>query len=184
MLRASAPFMSENDMASASLDSATIRDATGADMAAVAAIWNPVIRDTFVTFNSREFDLPTLDAMRAARQTAGHAFLVLEAPGGGITGFATFRQFRDGPGSARTFEHTIVLAPQAQGCGHGRRLMAEIEDRARRAEGRRLWAGVSAANPAGRHFHAALGYEEIAVLPEVGCKAGQWIDLILMCKRL
>lgn len=165
-------------------ETAIIRDATGADMAAVAAIWNPVIRETFVTFNSREFDVPALDAMRAARQGVGHAFLVLEAPGGEITGFATFRQFRDGPGSARTFEHTIVLAPAAQGRGHGRRLMAEIEDRARRADGRRLWAGVSAANPAGLRFHAALGYTQVAVLPEVGFKAGQWIDLVLMCKRL
>ena len=45
-------------------------------------------------------------------------------------------------------------------------------------------AGVSSANTAGRAFHAAEGYAEGAVLPEVGWKFGRWLDLHLMTKRL
>jgi phosphinothricin acetyltransferase len=45
-------------------------------------------------------------------------------------------------------------------------------------------AGISSGNPAGRAFHAAIGYREVAVLPEVGRKFGRWLDLVMMLKRL
>ena len=87
-------------------------------------------------------------------------------------------------GYRRTLEHTIILGPGARGRGLGRGLMAAIEEQARAGGGHTIYAGVSAANPGGRAFHAAIGYVELAVLPEAGFKFGRWIDLVLMRKIL
>lgn len=160
-----------------------IRDATAADAPGIAAIWNPVIRDTAITFNSAEKTFEDIAAMIRDRQQAGHAFLVADRDGQ-IAGFATYAQFRGGVGYARTMEHTILLAPFAHGLGLGRALMTAIETHARDAGALSLFAGVSAENPAGRAFHARIGFTEVAILQRVGFKFGRALDLVLMQKFL
>lgn len=162
----------------------TLRDAGPGDGAAIAAFWNPMITGSAVTFNPDAKSPAEIEAMAASRQAAGHAFLLAVDAGGTVLGFATYAQFRGGAGYGRTMEHTIILTPAAQGRGVGRALMAAIEVHARAAGVHSLIAGVSAENPAGRAFHAAVGFAEIAVLPQVGHKFGRWMDLILMQKIL
>ena len=157
-----------------------IRQATEADAPALLAIWNPVIRDTLVTFNAAEKTEAELRAMIDERP----AFLVAQDEGGRPLGFATYSQFRGGIGYRHTMEHTIILGPAARGRGLGRALMTAIEAHAREGGAHSLFAGVSAANPEGRAFHTALGYTEMAVLPQVGFKFGRWLDLVLMQKFL
>ena len=156
-----------------------IRPATPDDAAAIAEIWNQIIRDTAATFTTAE---KAVTDLVQAMQT-GQPFFVAEADQQ-IIGFATYFAFRGGPGYAHTKEHTIQLAPQARGKGVGRGLMDAVESHARDAGVHTIWAGVSGENPDGRAFHAALGYEEIATLPEVGRKFNRWMDLILMRKLL
>ena len=156
-----------------------IRDATPCDIPLILSVWNPVIRHTAITFNSVEKTEGDIAALLDAKAQAGHPVLVHD--GGG---FATFGQFRAGSGYARTMEHTIILAPQARGRGLGRALMSAVEDRARGAGARSLFAGVSSDNPGGVAFHAACGYAAVAVLPQVGFKFGRWFDLHLMQKML
>jgi L-amino acid N-acyltransferase len=159
-----------------------IRAATTEDCAAIATLWNPIIRDTLVTFTTAEKSAEGVAAALAEKASAGFPFLVADR--GGVLGFATYGAFRAGPGYAFTVEHTIILGPEARGQGIGRALMAAIEDHARAAGIHSMIAGVSAANPEGRAFHAAVGYSEIAVLPQVGFKFGRWLDLVLMQKML
>ena len=121
--------------------------------------------------------------MIAARQADGHAFLVAELDGM-VRGFASYGQFRAGIGYARTMEHTVILAPDAGGNGLGRALVTAIEDHARAGGAHSIFAGVSGENEAGRAFHAALGYQTVAILPQVGFKFGRWMDLHLMQKLL
>jgi L-amino acid N-acyltransferase len=160
-----------------------IRPATGADIPGILAIWNPVIRDTVITFNSVEKTPDDIARMIADRTAAGQAVLVAD-DGAGVAGFATYSQFRGGVGYARTMEHTILLAPGTGGRGLGRALMTGVEDHARAGGAGSMFGGVSAENAAGRAFHAAIGYAEAAVLPRVGFKFGRWLDLVLMQKFL
>ena len=157
----------------------TVRQATAADSAAVAAIWNHYIRDTAVTFNAQEKNAEEVASLISTRPAF---FVALDQ--GRVAGFATYDQFRSGVGYARTMEHTIQLAPDASGRGHGRALMVAVEDHARAGGAKSMFAGVSGENPEGRAFHARLGYAETAVLPQVGWKFGRWMDLVLMQKFL
>lgn len=160
-----------------------IRDATQGDIKAILNIWNPVIRDTLITFNPDEKSPAMLSQMLTDKARAGQPFFVAEHAGA-VVGFAHYGQFRGGAGYAKTVEHTIVLSPDGQGLGLGRALMVAIEDHARSAGMHSIWAGVSAANPAGVTFHERVGFVKVARLPEVGYKNDQWIDLILLQKRL
>lgn len=160
-----------------------IRPATVADAPDVAAIWNPIIRDTAVTFNSTEKTVQGLAQDFADKDARGRVFFVAEGSGG-LLGFATYDQFRGGVGYAHTMEHTVILSQAARGQGIGRALMTAIEDHARVAGAHVMMAGVSAENPGGVAFHTALGYREMVRLPDLGHKFGRWMDLVLMQKML
>lgn len=155
-----------------------IRPATPADAPAIAAFWNPLIRDTVVTFNPVEKSESEIAGMIATRE----GFLVADQ--GGILGFATYAQFRGGLGYAFAQEHTIILAPAGQGRGIGRALMTALADHARAHGHHILMAGVSGSNPAGIAFHAALGFAQVGRIAQAGWKFGRWHDLVLMQKML
>ena len=159
-----------------------LRPATPEDAAPIAAIWNPYIRDTAITFTTEPKTEAGLAALFAERQAAGHPFLVAEAEG--ILGFASYAPFRSGPGYAHTMEHTVMLAPEARGRGAGSELIRALEQHARAAAHHSLIGGLSSENPGAIAFHAAKGFTEVGRIPEAGWKWGRWLDLILMQKRL
>ena len=159
-----------------------IRQAVRGDAEAIAEIWNPMIRDSLVTFYPHPRSPAEIATLIATRAGEGHPFLVSHL-GRELHGFGTYGQFRPGPGYARTMEHTIVLAPSAQGKGIGRALMAALEDHARGRGMHAMIGAITATNTESLRFHAALGYAEVGRLPEVGWKFGTFHDLVLMQKR-
>lgn len=156
-----------------------IRPARQGDVQAIVDLWAPHVLDSVATFNSIPKTAVEVTQMIADRP----CFLVAEIDGQ-LAGFASYDQFRGGIGYRRTMEHTIIVDPAAAGRGAGRALMQAVMDHARAADVHSLWAGVSAENAAGVAFHATLGFEQVAVLPQVGRKFGRWMDLVLMQKRL
>ncbi|MGZ9809880.1 N-acetyltransferase family protein [Pseudoroseicyclus sp. H15] len=156
-----------------------IRPATPDDIPALAAIWNPVIRDTTTIFSDEEKTDAAIAEMIAQRP----AFLVAEE-GGEVLGFATYGQFRPSNGYAASMEHTVLLAPRAHGRGIGRALMTALEADARAKGHHIMLAVVSHENAAGIAFHKAVGYRETGRLAETGRKFGRWLDAVVMQKTL
>ncbi len=157
-----------------------LRQARPDDAQAICDIWNAIIVDTLITFTSDE---KTALAIEADIETRGPGFQVAEFEGE-VIGFATYFPFRGGPGYAFSKEHSIQISAKARGLGVGRALMQKLEQAAVNEQVHSLWAGISSANPGGVAFHGRIGFSEIARLPEVGRKNGQWLDLILMQKIL
>ena len=155
-----------------------IRAARPEDAAELAALWNPWITETAITFASAAKTEADIQAMIAARD----CFLVYVK--NGLQGFATYAQFRGGNGYATCMEHSIILSPDARGMGAGRALMAAVEAHAKAAGAHQMIGGISGENPDARAFHAALGYQEIAIIREAGFKFGRFMDLVLMQKFL
>lgn len=160
-----------------------IRPARAEEHLRIAEIWNGVIRATTVIFHTTERDAAAVAAFIAARRAAGREFWVA-AEGDRVLGFASYDQFRSGNGYAHAMEHTVILAPEAQGRGAGRALMAALEDHAAARGAHVMIAAIDAENAAGRAFHAALGYRQTGFMPQTGRKFGRWLDLVLMQKIL
>ena len=156
-----------------------IRPARPQDAPDLHAIWTPVIRETTSIFHTTERSEEEI----AALTEGSDPFLVWDG-GGRVLGFARCFPFRAGNGYTRTVEHTILLAPEAQGRGIGRQLIEALA-KAAADQGRHTMIGaISAENTAGLAFHAACGFAVHGRLPEVGYKFGRWLDLVLMGRRL
>jgi len=160
-----------------------IRPARPEDAPALTALLNHWILASAVTFNPVPKTEADILQTIAAKAEAGHAFLVAEDDGR-LLGQASYGQFRAGAGYATCMEHSISLAPDVRGKGTGTALLAAIEDHARARGVHQMIAGVSSENPAGRDFHARMGYRVIATIPEAGFKFGRYMDLVLMQKFL
>lgn len=160
-----------------------IRAFSDGDAAAIVGFWNPIVRDTGVTFTSALKTPAEMVAYVAARRAAGREVFVAEVAGQ-VAGFAGYDQFRPSDGYLHSMEHTVILGPAARGQGLGRALMRAVEDHARAAGAHVMIAAISGENPAAVAFHAAIGYAEAGRLPQVGRKLGRWMDLVLMQKLL
>jgi L-amino acid N-acyltransferase len=141
----------------------------------IADLWNDIIARTNITFTTVPKTPDAVQEMIAIRPV-----LVLSD----ATGFATYGPFRAGPGYAATVEHTILLGQTSRGKGMGRHLLEALQDRALQDGVHVMVAGISGANPGAVEFHAKMGFEVVATMPQVGRKSGAWLDLILMQKVL
>lgn len=160
-----------------------IRDARAGDAAAIGRVWNPIIRDTAITFWPAPRSEAEIRTYIAARQDAGHGCFVCE-DAGHVLAFAAYGQFRNGGGYVHSMEHTIHADPAARGRGIGAALLTHVEDHARNRQARLMIGAVTGSNGASLAFHRRHGYAEWGRIPCAGFKFGQWHDLLLMGKDL
>jgi L-amino acid N-acyltransferase len=158
-----------------------IRDATEADLPAIRDLYNALIATTTVAWRDEPSTLEEQAEAFAARRAAGYPTLVAEDDGGliGYTCCTTFRSDRF-PGYKHTAELTVHVRGDRHGAGIGRRLIEVLVERARAADLHVLVAAVDADNEGSIDFHRALGFAEVARMPEVGRKFDRWLTLVLL----
>jgi len=115
--------------------------------------------------------------------SAGYPVLVAE-DASGVTGFASFGDFRPRPGYRFSVEHSVYVRDDRRGHGVGGALMAALLARATAMGKHVMIAGVDAENTASLRFHERLGFERVAHFREVGFKFGRWLDLVFLQRRL
>jgi phosphinothricin acetyltransferase len=151
-----------------------IRPARAEDLAAVAVIYNVEVEGGVGTFDT-EPKGPEHFAHRLQPMAPGDVFLVADRAGT-VVGFAYSGPFRPRPAYAATRETSIYLASAARGQGVGKALYTELLARLDSAGVHTTMAVVALPNDASEALHAALGFERVGVLREVGHKFGRWVD--------
>jgi L-amino acid N-acyltransferase YncA len=152
----------------------TLRAATAADLQALAAIYNEAVAHSVATFDV-EPQPPELFAERVASTRPGDHVVVAEERGR-VVGMAYAATYRPRPAYDGTRETSIYLAADARGRGLGRGLYDELLARVD-ADGIHVCLAVIAQpNPASEALHAALGFERVGTLREVGRKFDRWVD--------
>lgn len=160
-----------------------IRPATEADLPFILGIVNEAIQNTTAIWDLAPM---TMDARRAwflERQADGFPILIAE-DGGTPVGFASYGRFHPKEGYKLTVEHSVYVAPEAQGRGIGRMLLTALTDHAA-AHGFHTMVGlIEAENKASIAVHLWAGFAQAGVLRQAGQKFGRWLDVVYMQKML
>jgi L-amino acid N-acyltransferase len=163
-----------------------IRHATATDAVAINAIYNATVPTTTVAWTEELESIATRRSWLHAQQRAGNPVLVAETDGD-VVGFASYDDFRDStkwPGYRFTVEHTIHVQSAHQGRAVGSALLLALVERATVAGKHVMIGAIDGGNDGSIRFHERHGFTEVARMPAVGFKFGQWLDLVLMQRSL
>jgi phosphinothricin acetyltransferase len=157
-----------------------IDDATDGDAQAIAGIYNQVVVSSTAVFSDRQVTVEERLRWMRQRRNDGFPVLVARDDDGRVVAFASFGWFRAWPGYRTTVEHSVHVAADYRRRGIGRQLVQALIERARASGRHVVVAGLDADNLASRRLHEALGFHEVARMPQVARKFDRWIDLLLL----
>lgn len=153
-----------------------IRIATPDDAAAVAAIYDPIVRDTTISF---ETEVPGEAEMRARieKTLAVLPWLVAEDSAGAVCGYAYASKHRERAAYQWSVDVTVYVHPNQRGRGVGRMLYGQLMPLLRELGYCQAFAGIALPNSASVGLHEAVGFRPIGVYSQVGFKHGAWRDV-------
>ena len=161
-----------------------IRAATPADAEAIAAIYAHHVLHGTATFDTEPPGIVAWQARIGEIAGRGWPFLVAEAGGDGVAGYAYAAQFRDRPAYAHTCEDSIYVADDRLGEGIGTVLLDALLEAARGAGFEQMIAVIGGGEPASVALHARLGFVETGRMRGVGRKFGRTLDTVYMQRAL
>ena len=156
-----------------------VRDATLDDLPGILEIFNAAIVNTTAVWRDAPEDLATRRRWFEARVSRQFPVLVA-AEDEQVLGFGSYGDFRMFDGYRHTVEHSVYVRGDRRRAGLGRALLQALIEHARAHCMHAMIGGIEASNHASLALHAALGFREVARMPEVGCKFGRWLDLVFV----
>lgn len=147
------------------------------DIAPILEIYNHHVLNTDVSFETAPL---TADQMRQrvkAITDSGFPYFVWRENGRTL-GFCYAHPWKERAAYAPTLEATLYLAPEAQGKGIGRIMLAELANRCRNAGFVSLIACITATNAQSIALCEKMGYEKVSHFKQVGRKHGHLLDVV------
>lgn len=164
------------------LSGLTIRDASGQDAEACAALYAPYVTDTAITFET-DPPQPAEMAERIAAATRTHAWVVL-ADRGRVVGYAYGGPYKSRAAYRWSCEVSIYLEHGRRRTGGGRALYDALFARLAQRGYRTLVAGMTLPNDASVGLHRAMGFEPVGTYRRIGWKNGAWHDVAWVQRNL
>jgi phosphinothricin acetyltransferase len=154
-----------------------VRDATAAELPAIAAIYAAAATTTHATFDFEGRPLAWWrDRLGEVHPATGHLLLVA-VDGSTVLGYARSGLHKDKPAYATTVETSVYVDRQHRGRRVGDALYAALLERLDASGLRLAVAGVALPNDASERLHRGHGFTEIGVFAGVGVKHGRAWDV-------
>lgn len=162
-----------------------IRRALRRDVPEIQAIYNETVLTSTASYD--EDVRPTAERYQWFDDHAASGFPIYVAVcGNEIAGWSALSRFRSRPAYRFTVEDSIYVHKDHRGCGVGRALLETLVRDARDVLGVRTILAVigDAENRASIGVHASVGFQQVALLKQVGFKFGRWLDQVWMQRLL
>jgi L-amino acid N-acyltransferase YncA len=157
-----------------------IRLASEDDAAAIAAIYEPYVETTRISF---EESAPDAEELALRMQSPLHPWLVAEEEGA-IIAFASSSPYHRRPAYRWTVETSIYVAQNAHSRGVGRTLLSALVELLIRQGYVTAIAAIAQPNPVSVMLHERLGFAPAGTYRGVGFKLGEWSDVSLWQRDL
>jgi phosphinothricin acetyltransferase len=164
------------------IDAELFRRAMPSDAAALAAIYDPIVANTIISF---EETAPGPDGIRHRIEAAGDSYpwLVCERAGQ-VVGYVYASPHRTRAAYRWGVDVSAYVAPSAQRSGIARRLYLRLFE-ILGAQGYCVaCAGIALPNEPSCKLHESVGFTKVGVYHGVGFKLGAWHDVGWYERRL
>jgi phosphinothricin acetyltransferase len=163
------------------MEDVMVRDATPADAADIARIYNHYVLETTATFDTEHKTAEERTAWLGSHDAA-HPVLVAVA-NGHVDAWGCLTRWSERPAWRHTVEVSVYVDIASRGRGLGGRLMSVLLERAAEAGHHAVIGQIVEGNEASVGLARRFGFDEVGRLREVGRKFDRWLDVVLMEKR-
>jgi phosphinothricin acetyltransferase len=163
-------------MLSHSPERATIRAATAADAAGIAAIYNHYVMQTVVTFEEESVSAADIAGRIEGVSSVSLPWLVAEEAGR-VVGYAYATKWHLRAAYRFSAEVTVYLAPTDTGRRIGSNLYAQLFPILEARGVHAVMGGIALPNQVSVALHEKFGMRKVAHFEAVGFKFDRWIDV-------
>jgi phosphinothricin acetyltransferase len=153
-----------------------IRPAQEADAPAIAALYNPYITDTSVSFEEQPVTAAVMQGRLADVAAAGLPWLVAEVDGE-VAGYAYASLWKPRAAYRFSVETSVYLRRDAGGRGLGTQLYTALFELLAARGVHAVIGGIALPNEASVALHEKFGLRKVAHFEQVGFKFGRWVDV-------
>lgn len=162
----------------------SIRPSEDADVTAIAAIYRHHVLHGVASFEESPPDPAEISSRRREILARGLPYLVAERAGQ-VVGFSYASLYRTRSAYRFTVEDSIYIDGAEVGRGIGRALLGALVERCTGLGYRQMVAVIGGSDQwPSIGLHRALGFSWTGMLPAVGAKFGDWVDVVLMQRAL